>query len=176
MQDNTATWASSGYEPMHVDDVDMIYDTKVDEDSSDDEDSILGDLDKPLQLEAVPPCPPTGPDDTLFGLHSQLRQAVTTPVRAAPMPQQAQHRGLARNQSPQPTSTGLFEETFYPGYIGAQSFSPDSPAHDMSVLTCSSGLGSGTSTNLRELIAHELESAATHWAAACRRLRRRLRR
>lgn len=192
VQENTTTWNTSGYEPMPVDDVDTIYNTRGNQDS-DDEDtmSVATDFgDEPLILEAIPPYAPfsrEGPGDSLFGLHNQLRQgAVITTSRTpkrAPEPSQTRGQNLAQTQGPRATWTGLFEETEYPGYIGSRSFCPGSPGHDLSDLTCSSGDGSPSSSSdgictasIRELIAIELRNATTHCASVCRRLGRKLRR
>lgn len=193
VQENTATWNASAYEPMPADDVDTIYDTKG-EDSANyaDEDSKSVDTDfgdEPLILEAIPPYEPFssgGHDNTLFGLHTQLRQgAVITTSRTpkrAPEPSQTRSQNLAQTQPHRSTWTGIFEETEYPGYIGSQSFCPSPPAHDLSDLTCSSGSLSSSSggmqctTNIGELLAIELRHATARCSSVCRWLRRKLRR
>lgn len=195
VQENTATWNASGYEPMRVDDVDTIYNARGNQasDNDDDEDSmsVVTDFgDEPLVLEAIPPYAPfsrEGPDDTLFGLHNQLRQgAVITTSRIpkrAPEPSQTRSQNLAQPQGSRATWTGLFEETEYPGYIGSQSFCPGTPGHDLSDLTCSSGDGTPSSSSggictasISELIVIELRDVASRCASVCRRLRRKLRR
>lgn len=193
VQESMATWSDSAYELIPVDDVDTIYKTRANQDFDDDEEnmSIATDFgDEPLILEAVPPYAPfsrEGPDDTLFGLRNQLRQgAVITTSRTpkrAPEPSQTRSDNTAPRPAPRATWTGLFEETEYPGYMGAQSFGPDFLAHDQSDLTCSSGDGSPSSssggmctTSIRELIATELRNVSTHCTAVCRRLGRKLRR
>lgn len=195
VQENTATWNASGYEPMPVEDLDTIYNTRGNEDSADtdDEDSMSVNTDfgdEPFVLEAIPPYAPfsrEGPDDSLFGLHNQLRQgaviATNRTLKRAPEPSQMRSQNLAQNQAqaPRATWTSIFEETDYPGYIGSQSFCPGPLANDLSDLTCSSGSLSSSSgmqctTNIRELIAIELRHATAHCVSVCRRLRRRLRR
>lgn len=193
VQENMATWSASAYEPVRVDDVDTIYNTRANQVSNDDEDhmSVATDFgDEPLILEAIPPYAPfsrEGPDDTLFGLHNQLRRgAVITTSRTpkrAPEPSQTRSDNMAPRPALRAIWTGLFEETEYPGYTGAQSFGPDLLAHDLSDLTCSSGDGSPSSssggmctTSIKELIATELRNVSAHCTAACKRLVRKLRR
>lgn len=104
-------------------------------------------LKEPLALEHTPPYPPqkaTPTTDTLYGLHSQLRQDVVIPM--GPKPEVASTPVQVRApKSSQTYSSGLFEEASYPSYIGAESFSPDPIHHNLSDLTCSS---SGLSVSL----------------------------
>lgn len=127
---------SLGFRPSHVSDFVKLHD-EDEFDSDDDGWPNEWPFNEPLVLEHMPPYTPRKvTTSALYDLHSQLRQGAVTPFGSKPeeasVPIQSRDPEGAHNQSPQSSSSGLFEESSSPGYIRGESFSPQAD------LTCSS--------------------------------------
>ncbi|KAJ5161634.1 hypothetical protein N7492_007026 [Penicillium capsulatum] len=144
LQSTTAIWEDVGFEDVPENDMD---------DMDDDGDVCSIDMGEllPLCLEAVPPFPKQGPDNTLFGLHQRIH-----------------HLGL---------STGPIGDATYPPYVEDRYSVPRQLALDPSAYTFSSdNISSMTedetcTKHVGKSIASKLRKAASQGVAACRMLR-----
>lgn len=180
----------SAFDPVPVEDIEDIYDAKLDDDSDDDSISSLGF--GPIQLETLPPYPKRGPDNSLFGLHNQLRQRAVIPYDLTPTrvvanqdrPEFNVHNNhnSSNIQGRQSASAEFFDDTLFPGYIGAECSSSNHPYLDSSAWTSSSDgnttssdASGGQCTDYRRLIVHEIDNATRHCVKAFVKIRKKLR-
>ena len=144
LQNTIAIWENFGFDD-------------IPENELEDSDEELCSIDEgelvPLCLEAVPPFPKQGDDNTLSGLHKRI------------------HR--------KSVFTELFDDSMYPPYVEDEYYSLN-PVLAPSAYTFSSSDnpskykdGNGTE-NVGKLIANKFRSLATHGVAVCRTLKEKL--
>ncbi|KAJ5167042.1 uncharacterized protein N7482_005823 [Penicillium canariense] len=156
------TWADEGSKPIPCD----YSETNIGENQ---QRSSFTDMElEPLQLEAVPPYPKQNARDSLFSLHNQIhkREKPTQPVP----------RRLARHCSAQQSRPQQVSDTEEPILVRQLLIDPVLEPSALAFSDSTSSMSSSVegAQSVGKFVINKVRKAASHGAATCRTLRKKL--